>query len=131
MRTVTGRAHQVASVLDEQGIPAFADAPSGFFDRAEVAWLMAALQLVDKRWRDVPMIAALHSPMAGLTLDELLAIRGAHREESFFCGAVFSTPRKGRRTDGRQSPEFSGAAVRMENRRPAFARRELIGPDSR
>lgn len=90
MRTVRGRAHEVAAVLESRGIPVFADAAAGFFDRVEVSWLMAALELTDNRWRDVSMIAALRSPMAGLTLSELIAIRSAGKDEPGFAAAVFA-----------------------------------------
>ncbi|NLG37209.1 MAG: helicase-exonuclease AddAB subunit AddA [Clostridiales bacterium] len=90
MRTVRGRAHEVAAALESRGIPVFADAAAGFFDRVEVSWLMAALELTDNRWRDVPMIAALRSPIAGLTLSELIAIRSAGQDEPGFAAAVFA-----------------------------------------
>ena len=41
--------------------------------RSPISW--ACLQLLDNPLQDVPLLAVLHSPLVGMTLDELAAIR--------------------------------------------------------
>ncbi|HEY0455974.1 MAG TPA: helicase-exonuclease AddAB subunit AddA [Verrucomicrobiae bacterium] len=56
----------------------------GFFDTIEVLDLLNVLQLLDNPLQDVPAIAVLRSPLAGLSLDDLVEIRLTKRNVRFW-----------------------------------------------
>jgi len=57
------------------GIPAYADGAVGYYDSIEITWMLAMLRLIANRRSDVELIAMLHSPVVGLTANELADIR--------------------------------------------------------
>jgi len=71
-------------VLAEHGIPVASDKGGGFFDSPEIIVMTAYLSVVDNPHRDVPLAAALSSPVFGFTADELAQIRAADRSCDFF-----------------------------------------------
>ncbi|HWH69381.1 MAG TPA: 3'-5' exonuclease, partial [Candidatus Sulfotelmatobacter sp.] len=50
-------------------------ARGGFYQSLEVSDLLSLLQLLDNPLQDLPVLAVLHSPLVGLTLNELATIR--------------------------------------------------------
>ena len=82
-RAKSSAAAAMLPVLLAEGIPAYAEGLSGYFDTLEVAFVLSLLRLVDNELEDVEMIGALRSCMARLTLEELSQIRLAHPELSF------------------------------------------------
>lgn len=66
-------------VLDDvfggAGIPFYAETAEGYFDMPEVETMLQFLRLLDNPRQDIPLLAALHSPVYGLTAEELVQIR--------------------------------------------------------
>ena len=56
----------------------------GFYESSEILDLLSLLQLLDNPLQDVPAIAVLRSPLAGLSLDELAQIRLAAKGVHFW-----------------------------------------------
>jgi ATP-dependent helicase/nuclease subunit A len=65
------------------GIPLQAER-GGLYDSAEVTDLLSLLHVLDNPLQDVPLLAVLRSPLVGLSLDELAAIRASHRTGLFW-----------------------------------------------
>ena len=63
-------------------------ARSGFYDSMEIADLISLLQLLDNPLQDVPALAVLHSPLVGLSPDELAAIRLAAQRERYWTALL-------------------------------------------
>ncbi|MGF7185447.1 ATP-dependent helicase/nuclease subunit A [Desulfitispora alkaliphila] len=66
------------TILEEfkrQGIPAYADLTTGYFEATEVNVLMSLLKVIDNPRQDIPLAAVLRSPLVGLTGEELAQIR--------------------------------------------------------
>ena len=82
-RAKSAAASAMLPVLLQEGIPAYAEGLGGYFDAMEVAFVLSLLRLADNQLRDVEIIGALRSCMAGLTLEELSQIRLAHPDMSF------------------------------------------------
>ena len=82
-RTKSAAAAAMMPVLLSEGIPAYAEGLSGYFDTLEVAFVLSLLRLVDNPLRDVDTVGALRSCMAGLSLEEISKIRLAHADMSF------------------------------------------------
>lgn len=62
------------------GIPAFADAGSGFFKTVEVQVVLSLLQIVDNPFQDIPLLSVLRSPIGGFTTGEMAELRLANRK---------------------------------------------------
>lgn len=82
-RAKSSAAAAMLPVLLAEGIPAYAEGLSGYFDTLEVAFALSLLRLVDNELQDVELIGALRSCMAHLSLEELSAIRLSHPDLSF------------------------------------------------
>lgn len=75
LRTMSGWAEVFAQVLEEQGIPAAAATQSGYFNVPEIKWLLNYLRMLDNPQQDIPASNVLLSPFAGLSHNELAAVR--------------------------------------------------------
>ena len=73
--------------LGEEGIPWEADGGEDFFSTTEVNTALAILQVVDNPRQDVPLIAALRSPVYGFDGDKLALIR-AGAQGDFYSALV-------------------------------------------
>lgn len=74
MRSPNKYADEMISVLQENGIPAFAESKTGYFDTVEVKTVLNLLRILDNPYQDIPLAAVLHSPMFGFTNEELAKI---------------------------------------------------------
>ena len=70
--------------LRELGLPVAAQQGGGFFKSHEIVSVLALLSVIDNPYADIPLIAALTSPIFGFTADELTNIRSTKRDGSFF-----------------------------------------------
>jgi len=84
LRSPGGQLHYYARALDEQDIPWQAEGGGDFFAANEVQVALALLQIVDNPRQDVPLIAALRSPVYGFSADRLAQLRSARREGDFY-----------------------------------------------
>jgi len=83
MRSPKGRATRFVEVLEAMGIPAHSSGGSGFFQAVEVQVVMALLRLIDNPQQDIPMAAALYSPILGLDEQDMARIRAAYPQLPF------------------------------------------------
>ncbi len=67
--------HHYIQALEEEGVPWSAGEGKDFFQTTQVNVALAILQIVDNPRQDVPLIAALRSPVFGFTGDELALLR--------------------------------------------------------
>ena len=70
--------------LGQEGIPAYADTSSGYFDTIEIRTIMSLLKVIDNPMQDVPLIAILKSPIVGFTAEELTDLRLISKEKYFY-----------------------------------------------
>ena len=83
LRAVAGKAEIYAKQFTRAGVP-LAIASGGFFDSREILDLLSLLELLDNPLQDVPCLAVLRSPLIGLSLDELAAIRLEKKDGHFW-----------------------------------------------
>jgi ATP-dependent helicase/nuclease subunit A len=83
LRAPSNKAEAYAKEFERAGVPLVVER-GGFYDSAEIADLLSLLKLLDNPLQDVPTIAVLRSPLVGLSLDELAAIRLAARHAHFW-----------------------------------------------
>ena len=89
LRSVTGWAEEFIGVLNDMGIPAFADTRTGYFTSLEVETILNYLHIIDNPRQDIPLAAVLRSFLGGLS-DEELAWLGAMEEQLNFWDRVRS-----------------------------------------
>lgn len=84
MRSSNAHAHVYASRLLEQGIPAWSETKEKFLDSSEISNIISILQTINNPVRDIPLVAAMMSPIFGFTVDELSEIREYDKNNSFY-----------------------------------------------
>ena len=87
-RTKRGVLGRMATILLQQGIPAFADGSESFYESVEIALALSLLKLTANRRSDVELIGVLRSPVVGLDADRLAQIRIAHPDVPFADAAA-------------------------------------------
>ena len=87
-RTKRGVLGHMATILLQQGIPAFADGSEAFYDSVEIALALSLLKLTANRRSDVELIGVLRSPVVGLSADQLARIRIFRPEVPFVDAAA-------------------------------------------
>ena len=75
LRTVSGWAEELISVLLSKGISASADTGSGYFSTLEVQTILNLLEIIDNPLQDIPLAAVMHSPIGHFSSEELAIIR--------------------------------------------------------
>jgi ATP-dependent helicase/nuclease subunit A len=112
LRSPAGRAEEFAREFSKAGVPLVA-ARDGFFSSLEVSDLLSLLKLLDNPLQDVPLLAVLRSPLVGLSLEELVAVRTAHKHGLFWT-ALARLHHEGRtpKAEGGTPPADAWAAMR-------------------
>lgn len=70
--------------LQGSGIPAYAELSSGYFDATEVETMLSMLRIIDNPYQDIPLAAALRSPLFGLNAEELARIRIQSAKSTYY-----------------------------------------------
>jgi len=70
--------------LETVGIPCTMGTDTDLLQAPEIETLRAILQIIHNPLQDIPLIAALTSPVFGFTADDLAKIRGKNRYASFY-----------------------------------------------
>ena len=83
LRSPRNKAESYARAFEQSGVP-LTVARGGFFESLEISDLLNALRLLDNPLQDRPLLAVLRSPLVGMTLNELAAIRLAQRRGCFW-----------------------------------------------
>ncbi len=85
--------HHYVRALGEEGIAWSAEGSEDFFESTEVNVALAILQIVDNPRQDVPLIAALRSPVYGFSGEKLALLRADCKEEDFYTALVRAAER--------------------------------------
>lgn len=67
-----------------EGIPAYTNTKTGYFETLEIRTIINYLKIVDNPLQDIPMAAVLHSPMVGISNDELAILRNFCKEKYLY-----------------------------------------------
>lgn len=77
-------APQIMEEFKQAGIPVYANLSNGYFEATEVAIMLSVLKIIDNPFQDIPLAAALRSPVVGLSENELALIRTYDRKGTFY-----------------------------------------------
>lgn len=79
LRSVSGWAEEFTEVLGSQGIPAFAESRTGYFNTMEVETILNFLAVLDNPMQDIPLASVLKSPFGNVTDSELAHLQAVYR----------------------------------------------------
>ena len=84
LRSTRSSAEAFENALRAKRIPSVNRAAENFFENAEVLMVLCLLQCIENPYQDIYLAGALKSPVFGVTLDEMVHIRKAEPEGSFY-----------------------------------------------
>lgn len=90
LRSLKDWGQTFAEVLEDFGIPVHVEASTGYFSAIEVQTVLNFLRILDNPYQDIPMAAVLHSPLVGLSEEELAEIAAGAKEHSFAEAALLA-----------------------------------------
>lgn len=74
----------ILDVFKSLEIPVQVNDAQNYFQATEIRTMIALLQLIDNPYQDIPLAAVLRSPIVGLKENELVLIRLANKETSYY-----------------------------------------------
>ncbi len=84
LRSTKNATHIFQEELAREGIPAYADSDSGYFEALEVQMFLDLLRVVDNKAQDIPLLSVMRSPMGGFSTEELIKIRLENPSGTYF-----------------------------------------------
>ena len=84
LRTMTGWSDVFVNTLMQEGIPAYADTGTGYFQTIEIMTILNMLRIIDNPRQDIPFTGVLYSKIGGLTTDELTHVRLMDKNETMY-----------------------------------------------
>ncbi len=82
LRSVSGWSETFVQTLTREGIPAFAETGSGYFNTLEVETVLAFLAVIDNPMQDIPLAAVLLSPFGRCTEEELAWVMADYKKDT-------------------------------------------------
>ena len=83
LRSTVGRLPVYERAFAAYRVPNFADATSGYLAATEVTAMIAVLKTIDNPRQDIPLVAAMYSPIFSFSADELAYIRAGCQDGPF------------------------------------------------
>lgn len=84
MRATQNWAGIFQEVFMAEGIPCYADANTGYFEALEVRIFLDLLRLIDNKRQDIPLVGVMRSPILSFSVDDLISVRSAKRDGTFY-----------------------------------------------
>lgn len=72
------------NILSKYGIPAKIKNSTSLFRTIEVKTIMSLLKIIDNPYRDIDLITVLHSPVIGVSLEEIALIRATDKRSALY-----------------------------------------------
>lgn len=82
LRSMSGWSEVFVNVLMNEGIPAFAQTRTGYFNRVEVETILSLLSVVDNPMQDIPLAAVMRSPIVGMDDEEMAWMMAVYKRNS-------------------------------------------------
>ncbi len=88
LRSMTNWSEVFVNTLMQEGIPAYADTGTGYFQTLEIMTVLNMLRIIDNPRQDIPLTGVLYSPMVGMTTTELALLRASDRNVSLYSALL-------------------------------------------
>ena len=82
LRSMTGWSEVFVNVLMNEGIPAYAQTTTGYFNTVEVETILSLLSVIDNPMQDIPLAAVMRSPMIGMDDEEMAWMMAAYKRNA-------------------------------------------------
>ena len=79
LRSMSSWSEVFVNTLMQEGITAYADTGTGYFQTLEIMTLLNLLRIIDNPRQDIPLVGVLYSPIVNLTSTELAILRASNR----------------------------------------------------
>lgn len=79
---MSGWSEVFVNVLMNEGIPAFAQTRTGYFNTVEVETILSLLSVVDNPMQDIPLAAVMRSPIVGMDDEEMAWMMAVYKRNS-------------------------------------------------
>jgi ATP-dependent helicase/nuclease subunit A len=84
LRSMSNWSEVFVKTLMQEGISAYADTGTGYFQTVEIMTILNMLHIIDNPRQDIPLVGVLYSPMVGLSTTELAVIRSSNRNVTMY-----------------------------------------------
>lgn len=84
LRTMKGWGDVFVDSLMQEGIPAYTETSTGYFQTLEIKTLTSLLQIIDNPRQDIALAAVLLSPIVGISTNDLARIKAFHKKDSLY-----------------------------------------------
>ena len=103
LRSLSGWSEIFVNVLMNEGIPAYAQTKTGYFNTVEVETILSLLAVIDNPIQDIPLAAVMKSPITGMTDEEMawLAAAGKKQAANFGDRGIYGAWRMWLQGEGR------------------------------
>ena len=88
-RSMSGWSDVFVDVLLSEGINAYADTQSGYFSTIEIRTILNVLKVIDNPRQEIPLAAVLHSPMFGLSSEELALLKIKQKQVELYDNVFY------------------------------------------
>ena len=82
LRSMSGWSEVFVNVLMNEGIPAFAQTRTGYFNTVEVETILSLLSVVDNPMQDIPLAAVMRSPIVGMDDEEMAWMMAVYKRNA-------------------------------------------------
>lgn len=79
LRSMSNWSEAFVNTLMNEGISAYADTGTGYFQTLEIMTIINMIRIIDNPRQDIPLTGVLYSPMVGLSTTELALVRASNR----------------------------------------------------
>lgn len=97
LRTSSGVANVYENEISELEIPVYSDSSSQYLQSVEIETIMSLLRIINNPMQDIPLVTVMRSPIGNFTDNELIEIRMADRNSSFYEALLKSDLEKAHR----------------------------------
>lgn len=84
LRSMSNWSEVFVNTLMQEGIPAYADTGTGYFQTLEIMTVLNMLRIIDNPRQDIPLVGVLYSPLVGLSTTQLAMIRASSRSTGMY-----------------------------------------------
>lgn len=97
LRTSSGVANVYEKEISELEIPVYSDSSSQYLQSVEIETIMSLLRIINNPMQDISLVTVMRSPIGNFTDNELIEIRMADRNSSFYEALLKSDLEKAHR----------------------------------
>ncbi|HHX11554.1 MAG TPA: UvrD-helicase domain-containing protein [Clostridiales bacterium] len=88
LRSMTGWSEIFVNTLAREGISAYADTGTGYFQTVEIMNILNYLRIIDNPRQDIPLVGVLYSPIVGMTTRQLSKIRAFDKNSNMYTAII-------------------------------------------